>query len=137
MIASVPALTSNGTCSATPNGSVSISGSPQPARESCATGLTGARNCGLARASAIDVGLLLPIWPETFSLTLSELLGAGIPVIAARQGALADRLSGQPYGILVDDANGRGAALRRAGRPNRRICPNPASGARISAHPGR
>jgi GT2 family glycosyltransferase/glycosyltransferase involved in cell wall biosynthesis len=64
----------------------------------------------LARAG-IEVGLLMPIWPETFSLTLSELLSAGIPVVAAAQGALADRLDGQPYGILVEDADAAARAL--------------------------
>ncbi len=65
----------------------------------------------LARA-AIDVGLLMPIWPETFSLTLSELLSAGIPVVAAAQGALQDRLEGQPYGIVVQDAEAAARALQ-------------------------
>jgi len=66
----------------------------------------------LLTSAQIDVGLLLPICPETFSLTLSELLGAGIPVVASPQGALADRLSGQPYGILVRDAGAAAEALR-------------------------
>lgn len=59
---------------------------------------------GLLRDAQIDVGLLLPIWPETFSLTLSELLAAEVPVVAARQGALADRLSGADHGFLVGSA---------------------------------
>lgn len=53
-------------------------------------------------AAGIDVGLLLPAWPETFSYTLSELAGAGVPVVAARIGALADRLRDEPWARLVD-----------------------------------
>jgi glycosyltransferase involved in cell wall biosynthesis/GT2 family glycosyltransferase len=56
------------------------------------------------RAARIDVGLLLPPWPETYSYTLTELLAAQVPVVARRIGALADRLDGVPYGVLVDDA---------------------------------
>lgn len=59
----------------------------------------------------VDVGLLLPAWPETFSYTLSELAGAGIPVIAARIGALADRLEGASWARLVDDAPAAAHAL--------------------------
>jgi GT2 family glycosyltransferase/glycosyltransferase involved in cell wall biosynthesis len=59
----------------------------------------------LLERAAIDLGLLLPICPESFSLTLSELLSAGVPVVAARQGALVDRLEGRPYGVLVKDAS--------------------------------
>ena len=59
----------------------------------------------LSRAG-IDLGLLLPAWPETFSYTLSEILGAGIPVVAARVGALEDRLRDKPFGRLVDGPSG-------------------------------
>jgi glycosyltransferase involved in cell wall biosynthesis len=69
----------------------------------------------------IDVGLLLSICPETFSLTLSELLCAGVPVVAARQGALADRLSGKPYGVLVNDATAAAEALRGLVAPSHRL----------------
>jgi hypothetical protein len=57
---------------------------------------------GLLQQAKLDAGLLLPIWPETFSLTLSELLAAGIPVVAASQGALRERLEGAPYAHLVE-----------------------------------
>lgn len=55
------------------------------------------------RAAGIDVGLLLPPWPETHSYTLSELLAAKVPVVARRTGALEERLEGTPYGVLVED----------------------------------
>jgi GT2 family glycosyltransferase/glycosyltransferase involved in cell wall biosynthesis len=61
----------------------------------------------------IDIGLLLPPWPETFSYTLSELLSAGVVVIARRIGALADRLEAGSPGILVDDAADAARVLER------------------------
>ena len=70
------------------------------------------------RKAPIDVGLLLPIWPETYSYTLTELLAARVPLIARRIGALADRLDGAPHAILVDDVLGAEAVLRTlAGDP--------------------
>jgi hypothetical protein len=56
---------------------------------------------------------LLPLAPETFSLTLSEVLGAQIPVVARSTGALADRLRGRAYAVLVDDVEG---AIREVAR---------------------
>jgi GT2 family glycosyltransferase/glycosyltransferase involved in cell wall biosynthesis len=61
--------------------------------------------------AGIDVGLLLPAWPETFSYTLSELAAAGVPVVASRIGALADRLDGEPWARLVDDAASAASTL--------------------------
>jgi GT2 family glycosyltransferase/glycosyltransferase involved in cell wall biosynthesis len=66
--------------------------------------------------AGVDVGLLLPAWPETFSYTLSELAGAGVPVVASRIGALADRLAGEPWARLVDDPVGAAAALATMAR---------------------
>lgn len=71
------------------------------------------RIAGLLADARIDVVVLLPNWPETFSYTLSEALLAGVPVIAASQGALAERLAGSDAGILVDDVDGAAAALER------------------------
>jgi GT2 family glycosyltransferase/glycosyltransferase involved in cell wall biosynthesis len=61
----------------------------------------------------VDVGLLLPAWPETYSYTLTEMLCAGVPVVARRIGALADRLEGKEHGRLVDDARAAAAELSR------------------------
>jgi GT2 family glycosyltransferase/glycosyltransferase involved in cell wall biosynthesis len=58
----------------------------------------------LLRQAHIDLALILPVWPETFSLTLSEVLAANVAVVASRQGALVDRLEGRPDAILVDSA---------------------------------
>jgi GT2 family glycosyltransferase/glycosyltransferase involved in cell wall biosynthesis len=67
---------------------------------------------GLLREASIDVGLLLPTWPETYSYTLTELLAARVPVVARRIGALADRLDGVPYAVLVEDTAKAADALR-------------------------
>jgi glycosyltransferase involved in cell wall biosynthesis len=48
-----------------------------------------------------DVGLLLSTVPETFSYTLSELFAAGIPPIASRLGAFADRIDEGVTGWMV------------------------------------
>jgi GT2 family glycosyltransferase/glycosyltransferase involved in cell wall biosynthesis len=68
------------------------------------------------READVDLGVLLPAWPETFSYTLTELLAARVPVVAARTGALADRLEGKSYAILVDDADEAAAAIRTLAR---------------------
>lgn len=49
-----------------------------------------------------DLGMLLSTVPETFSYTLSELWAAGIPVLATRLGAFADRISDFENGWLVE-----------------------------------
>ena len=54
----------------------------------------------LARV-APDAALLLPNFAETFSYTLSELFSFGIPAIATRLGALAERLRDGVDGFLV------------------------------------
>jgi len=41
-------------------------------------------------------------WPETYSYTLSAAIEAGLPVVAARIGAFAERLRGRPLSWLVD-----------------------------------
>ncbi|MEO7432000.1 MAG: glycosyltransferase, partial [Dokdonella sp.] len=49
-----------------------------------------------------DAALLLPTVAETFSYTLSELRSLGVPVIATRVGALAERIDDGVDGFLVD-----------------------------------
>ena len=49
-----------------------------------------------------DAALLLPTVAETFSYTLSEMRSLGIPVIATRAGALAERIEDTVDGFLVD-----------------------------------
>ena len=49
-----------------------------------------------------DAALLLPTVAETFSYTLSELRSLGMPVIATRVGALAERIEDGVDGFLVD-----------------------------------
>jgi glycosyltransferase involved in cell wall biosynthesis len=48
------------------------------------------------------LGLLLSVWPETFSYTLSELWLTGIPVLATRLGSFADRITPGLDGWLCD-----------------------------------
>ena len=47
------------------------------------------------------LGLLLSTVPETFSYTLSELWAAGVPVLATRLGAFAERITEARNGWLV------------------------------------
>lgn len=49
-----------------------------------------------------DLGLLLSIWPETFSYTLSELMQLGIPVLATNVGGFADRIEQDVTGFLAE-----------------------------------
>jgi GT2 family glycosyltransferase len=51
-------------------------------------------------ALAPDVGLLLSIWPETFSYTLSELFMLGVPPVACALGAFAERIQDGQTGFL-------------------------------------
>jgi O-antigen biosynthesis protein len=67
----------------------------------------------LARV-APDAALILPNFAETFSYTLSELNSFGIPVIATRLGALAERIRDGVDGFLVAaDANAIVATIAR------------------------
>lgn len=47
-----------------------------------------------------ELGVLLSIWPETFSYTLSELWLFGIPVLATAMGSFADRIEEGTNGFL-------------------------------------
>jgi GT2 family glycosyltransferase len=51
---------------------------------------------------APDAALLLPTVAETYSYTLSELRSLGVPVIATRVGALAERIRDGVDGFLVE-----------------------------------
>lgn len=57
---------------------------------------------GLVADIAPDLGLLLSIWPETFSYTLSELMQLGIPVLATNVGGFADRIEPDVTGFLTE-----------------------------------
>lgn len=48
-----------------------------------------------------DAGLLLSIWPETFSYTLSELMQAAVPPVATCIGAFGERVRDGETGFLV------------------------------------
>lgn len=49
-----------------------------------------------------DCGLLLSIWPETFSYTLSELMQFGIPPVATSLGAFRNKIRNGVNGILFE-----------------------------------
>ena len=51
---------------------------------------------------APDAALMLPTVAETYSYTYSELASLGVPVIATRVGALAERIEDARTGLLVD-----------------------------------
>lgn len=51
---------------------------------------------------APDAALLLPTVAETFSYTLSELRSLGVPVLATRVGALAERIRDGVDGLLLE-----------------------------------
>jgi GT2 family glycosyltransferase len=61
----------------------------------------------------IDLGVLQPSWPETYSYTLSEFLAANLPIVARRIGAVADRLSDSKQAVLVESAAEAADAIRR------------------------
>lgn len=49
-----------------------------------------------------DLSLLLSVWPETFSYTLSELMLLGIPTIATKIGSFEERIEEGKNGFLVE-----------------------------------
>ena len=57
---------------------------------------------GLLATLAADAALLLPTVAETFGYTLSELRDLGVPVIATRMGAYAERIEHGVDGFLVE-----------------------------------
>lgn len=64
-----------------------------------------------------DAALLLSVVPESFSYTLSEMLEIGLPVIATRVGAFAERIRDGRDGLLVaPDPDAVVAAVERLGR---------------------
>jgi len=58
------------------------------------------------REEEVDVALLLSVWPETYSLTLTECRAAGVPVLAFDHGAIAERIAADGGGIVVPVENG-------------------------------
>ena len=49
-----------------------------------------------------DLALLLSVWPETYSYTLSELFMLKVPVVATNLGSFSDRLEDGVNGFLVE-----------------------------------
>jgi glycosyltransferase involved in cell wall biosynthesis len=69
----------------------------------------------LARYARADVFVFPPIWDEGFGLPPVEAMAAGVPVVAARSGAVADTVVDGETGFLVDkgDIRGLAAAMSR------------------------
>lgn len=62
---------------------------------------------------APDCALLLSVLPESFSYTLSEMWSLGVPVVATRLGAFAERIEEGVTGLLIDpDAESLVACIR-------------------------
>ncbi len=59
----------------------------------------------ILQREAIDIIILLSVWPETFSFTLSEAISNSIPVIATDLGALRERISKYMVGYLIPYEN--------------------------------
>jgi glycosyltransferase involved in cell wall biosynthesis len=59
----------------------------------------------LLRTHPIDIALFMSVVPETFSYTLSEVWAFGIPPVAHRIGAFADRIRADETGFLFDFEN--------------------------------
>lgn len=55
----------------------------------------------LIRAQSASIGFLPSVWPETWSLTLSEMWRAGLPVAAFDLGAPAERIRASGKGIVL------------------------------------
>ena len=77
----------------------------------------------LIQSKKIDVSLLLSTWPETFSYTLTESIAANVPPIVTDMGALAERVSADEIGWLVDykDVGGIRDLILRLSRENGEI----------------
>ena len=56
--------------------------------------------------NAIDLTMILSIWPETYSFTLTEAFACGTPVIATRLGAQGDRVEFHKSGWTIDLSRG-------------------------------
>lgn len=55
----------------------------------------------MLREANLSCVLLLSVWPETYSYTLSEAWAAGVPVFGADQGAIAERIHDAGGGIVI------------------------------------
>ena len=61
---------------------------------------------GVIQGIRPDVGMLLSIWPETYSYTLTELMRMGVPPVATRTGGFAERIIDGETGYLVEPTAG-------------------------------
>lgn len=69
---------------------------------------------GIVAAIRPHLGLLLSVWPETYSYTLTEMMRMGIPLVATRLGAFAERIIDRETGFLTEPRPEALEALLRA-----------------------
>ena len=68
-------------------------------------------------------GFLFPIqWPEPFGLVMVEAMATGTPVIALRNGAVAEVVDDGVTGFICDDVDQMVAAVQRLGEIDPRVC---------------
>jgi len=81
--------------------------------------------------AGFDVVVVPSIWYEAFGLTIREAFLAGVPVVTANHGALAEAVEDGRTGLLFEagDASSLADALRR-------LADDPDLRARLAAHPG-
>jgi len=81
--------------------------------------------------AGIDVLVVPSIWYEAFGLTIREAFRAGVPVVTANHGALAEAVEDGRSGLLFEagDARSLAGALRR-------LADDPDLLATLAAHPG-
>lgn len=66
------------------------------------------------------IGLILSIWPETYSHTLTELWSCGVPVIAFDRGAVGERIRESGGGWLLPESAGAEDVVALIGHLERR-----------------
>ena len=81
--------------------------------------------------AGLDVLVVPSIWYEAFGLTIREAFLAGVPVVTANHGALAEAVDDGRTGLLFEagDARSLADALRR-------LADDPGLRERLAAHPG-
>lgn len=78
---------------------------------------------GALVGAGVHLAVIPSIFPESFSLTLSEIAAAGVPSLVADLGALGERARGEGLGLTFDpwDAPGFGALVGALSRDRARV----------------
>ncbi len=81
----------------------------------------------LLRRRRVDLALILSIWPEAYSITLTECRQAGVPVAVLAMGAPGERVGAEGSGHLLDPARAEQeltALLERVARGELEVPPH-------------